>query len=215
LYGTYAVSSPGTRVLYDAAVGIALRMVGELTGGSVKPTEAHFSQGAEKDRPTYTRLLNLPVRFNQLRTGVTLDAAAMRTKLPTADPVERQRLLEMVQDKASFGAPDFAAKVRHSIRQQLNYDGPKMTVVARELGLHPRTLRRRLEHEGQTFERLRDTLRYTVACELLELTSIPIAEVAAFLGFASPGVFSKAFSRWSGTSPSIWRRNKQAPWSAS
>ena len=81
-----------------------------------------------------------------------------------------------------------------------------MSAVAAELGVHPRTLRRRLAVEGQTFERLRDRVRYAVAREMLEFTKIPISEISAFLAFASPGVFSAAFRRWSKMSPSTWRK---------
>lgn len=208
-YATYAVSSPGTRVLYDVVVGVARRMVHDLTGGTVAPIEARLSRGAEDDGAIYGRLLRMPVRFNQPRTGVILEATAMGTAPPGADTVERQRLLALIQDAAWTTGPDFAAKVSHAIRHQLHYDGPSMPAVAGELGLHPRTLRRRLHDEGQTFERLRDGVRFAVARELLGLTDIPVAEVGAFLGFETPGVFSRAFRRWSGTSPSRWRRGKQ------
>lgn len=205
-YGTYDVSSPGTRVLYDGIVCIAMRMVQELTNRTAGPIEAHFSHGADDDRAIYGKLLRLPVRFNQPRTGMIVEATAMGIEPPRADPVERQRLLAIIQDAVWTTTPDLAAKVSHAIRQQLHYDGPTMPSVAKELGLHPRTLRRRLAGEGETFERLRDSVRYAVARELLELTGIPVAEVGAFLGFETPGVFSRAFRRWSGTSPSSWRR---------
>lgn len=208
-FGTYAVSSPGTRVLHDAVVCIAMCMVHELTNGTVAPIEAHFSHSADDDGAIYGKLLRVPARFNQPRTGVIVKATAIGTAPPGADPVERQRLLAIIQDAAWATKPNFAAKVRHAIRQQLHYDGPTMSAVARDLGLHPRTLRRRLHEEGQTFESIRDGVRYAVARELLELTCIPVAEVGAFLGFETAGVFSRAFRRWGGTSPSSWRRSKR------
>jgi AraC-like DNA-binding protein len=208
-YGTYDVSSPGTRVLYDVIVCIAIRMVQELTNGTVAPIEAHFSHGADDDRAIYGKLLRLPARFNQSRTGVILKATAMATTPPRADPVERQRLLSIIKDAVWTKEPGLADEVSHAIRQQLHYEKPTMTAVARELGVHPRTLRRRLAEERETFERLRDSVRYAVARELLELTGIPVAEVGASLGFENPGVFSRSFRRWSGTSPSSWRRDKQ------
>jgi AraC-like DNA-binding protein len=73
------------------------------------------------------------------------------------------------------------------------------------MGVHPRTLERRLAGEGQTFETLRDEVRFSVARELLELTDIPVGEIGAILAFASPGVFTDAFRRVSATSPSAWR----------
>jgi AraC-like DNA-binding protein len=208
-HGTYAVSSPGTRVLSDLVVGVGSCMVRQLTGGSVGPIEAHFTHGAEEDGAIYGRLLRMPARFNQPRTGVILQAAAMGTAPPGSDPLERQRLLRIIEDAAWTTRPDFATKVSRAIRHHLHYDGPTLPAVAGELGLHPRTLRRRLHDEGQTFESLRDEVRFAVARELLELSGIPVAEVGAFLGFEAPGVFSRAYRRWSGTSPSNWRKAKR------
>src|SRR6056297_1115538 len=73
-YGTYEVSSQGTRVLYDVIVCIAARMVHELSGGKAKVVEAHFAHSGSADSATYERLLRLPVRFNQNRTGVLVKA---------------------------------------------------------------------------------------------------------------------------------------------
>jgi len=204
-YGTYEVSSPGSRVLYDIIVGIASGMVHELSGGKVKPLEVQFSHRENGDCQTYRQLLKLPVQFNKNRTCVIVDAAAMRITPPQADPVARQRLLALIKEAIWEDKPDVADNVSHAIRHLLHYDGPTMPAVARELTTHPRTLRRRLAAEGQTFERLRDAVLYAVARELLELTDIPIGEVSDFLAFSSPGVFSRAFQRWSGVSPTKWR----------
>jgi hypothetical protein len=115
-HGTYAVSAPGTRVLYDLVVGVGSCMVRQLTGGSVGPIEAHFTHGAEEDGAIYGRLLRMPARFNQPRTGVILQAAAMGTAPPGADPLERQRLLKIIEDAAWTTRPDFATKVSRAIR---------------------------------------------------------------------------------------------------
>jgi AraC-like DNA-binding protein len=211
-YGTYEVSSRGTRVLYDVIVCIAIQMVYELSNGTVKPIEVHLAHDAESESAIYRKLLKLPVRFNQNRTCVWVEAAAMQIKPPQANPETRQRLLELIEETLWETKPDFVDKARHAIRQLMYYNGFKMPAVATELGLHPRTLRRRLAAEGETFEKLRDAVRYSVARELLELTNIPVGEISAFLYFASPGVFSKTFRRWSGTSPSSWRQHASTLW---
>lgn len=207
-YGTYEVSSQGTRVLYDVIVCIAARMVHELSDGKAKVVEAHFAHSGSADTATYERLLRLPIRFNQNRTGVLVKAEAMRLKPPNANPKERKRLLSVIEAALWEKKPDFATRVGHVIRHQMHYKGLSMPAVASRMNMHPRTLRRRLKDEGTTFEDLSDRTRYAVARELLELTSIPISEISAFLCFASPGVFSNAFRRWSGTSASKWRRER-------
>ena len=205
-YGTYEVSAPGIRVLYDVIVCIALRMVHELSNGRVKPTAVLLPSEEDAESAIYKRLLKLPVRFGQNFTGIVLEAEAMQVRPPQANAEVRKLLQNAIEETIWESSPKVSDRVAHSIRQLIHYQEPTMSAVAAELGVHPRTLRRRLAVEGQTFERLRDRVRYAVAREMLEFTKIPISEISAFLAFASPGVFSAAFRRWSELSPSAWRK---------
>jgi AraC-like DNA-binding protein len=81
-----------------------------------------------------------------------------------------------------------------------------MDGMARSLGLVPRTLRRQLSAEGTVFETIRDDVRFNAARELLALTDLPVGEIADALAFASHSAFGQAFRRWSGSSPTAWRR---------
>lgn len=204
-YGSYAASSPGSRVLYDAIIGVGVQMLQQLTKGLAKPVEIHFSYRKPKDSSDYSSLLKLPVRFNQHRTCLILDAEAMRTPLPSADPETRRILVAEIKRAVFTTSPDFPTQTRHALRHALHSGKPTLSEVASEMGLHPRTLERRLTDKGETFTSLRNEVLFSVACELLELTDIPIGEIGAFLGFASPSVFTDAFRRIRGTSPSEWR----------
>jgi AraC-like DNA-binding protein len=53
---------------------------------------------------------------------------------------------------------------------------------------------------------LKDEVRLAVARELLARTDIAISDVAAALGYATPSAFVRAFRRWTGGSPSAWRK---------
>ncbi|MBN9000304.1 MAG: AraC family transcriptional regulator, partial [Rhizobiales bacterium] len=44
------------------------------------------------------------------------------------------------------------------------------------------------------------------ASELLSLTDLPTAEIAATLGYGSQSSFERAFRRWTHLSPTRWRR---------
>jgi AraC-like DNA-binding protein len=100
--------------------------------------------------------------------------------------------------------------VRHLVRPQLLRGDPSMAGLARQLGLGPRTLRRHLAAEGAVFETIRDEVRFNAARELLALTDLPVGEIADALAFAGHSAFDQAFRRWSGTSPTAWRRSTVA-----
>ncbi|MGI1662977.1 AraC family transcriptional regulator ligand-binding domain-containing protein [Palleronia sp. KMU-117] len=193
---------------YHCVLGIAVRMIEELTGGAVRPVEGHVSCRAS---PSVQRLLKFPVRSNQPRTCLVLPGAARAFPLPGYRPAARAELSSRIAQMMQPFAPTEAARVRAALRKRLMFDRARMAEVADELGLHPRTLRRRLANEETTFEHLRDEVRFALACELLALTDMDVGEIAATLAYASPGVFSEGFRRVRGTSPTDWRRQRSAP----
>jgi AraC-like DNA-binding protein len=76
----------------------------------------------------------------------------------------------------------------------------RMEIVARQLGCSRQTLYRRLKAEGLTFEQLLDGVRRRVSLQLLG-EGRPIKEIAYRVGFSEPSAFSRAFKRWTGSSP--------------
>jgi AraC-like DNA-binding protein len=67
--------------------------------------------------------------------------------------------------------------------------------VASALRMSPRTLQRRLQREGTSFQELIDARRRELAVELQRL-GIPAKEAAFRLGFQDPSAFSRARRRW-------------------
>ena len=71
--------------------------------------------------------------------------------------------------------------------------------------MHRRTLNRRLAGFGTTFRELVDESRYEAARQMLESSAMEVREIAAWLGYADASAFTRAFRRWSGTTPALWR----------
>ena len=97
--------------------------------------------------------------------------------------------------------------VSRVLRARVIFPNPSLEEIANELSMQPRTLNRRLQAEGTTFRELISEARFEVACRLLKVTSMQIADIARALGYANAAGFSHAFQRWSGTPPSEWRSN--------
>ncbi len=77
--------------------------------------------------------------------------------------------------------------------------------------MHSRTMHRRLQSFGVGFQQLVDECRFAFARQLLQGSSLDLARISAMLGYAAPGVFTRAFQRWSGTTPAEWRARAQRP----
>jgi AraC-like DNA-binding protein len=87
----------------------------------------------------------------------------------------------------------------------------RMAALARALGCSRQTLYRRLRADGITFEALLEGLRRRLARRFLREERLSVKETAYRLGFADPAAFSRAFKRWTGSSPRAWRDGKVRP----
>jgi len=76
-----------------------------------------------------------------------------------------------------------------------------VAVVAERLAMSRQTLFRKLKAEGVTYEKVLDRLRHRLALAYLEDKKVSVNETAYLLGFSDPAAFSRAFKRWTGTSP--------------
>jgi AraC-like DNA-binding protein len=71
--------------------------------------------------------------------------------------------------------------------------------------MHSRTLTRRLKASGCNFKALVDEGRFEIAREMLQNTSLDVSRIAASLDYADASAFTRAFRRWSGATPAVWR----------
>jgi AraC-like DNA-binding protein len=99
----------------------------------------------------------------------------------------------------------FRSEVERRIEPMLAAGPVRIDAVARALGCSRQTLYRRLKAEGLTFARLLDGLRRRLALRFVREQGLPVKEAAWRLGFSDPAAFSRAFKRWTGTSPGAAR----------
>lgn len=103
-----------------------------------------------------------------------------------------------------------AGKVRQVLLGTLE-SPPGAETLARQLGLSPRSLRRRLQEENTSYRALIDDLRAQTAISYLRDTRLTVETIAALLGFSDPGAFRYAFKRWTKTTPNAFRRSGANP----
>jgi AraC-like DNA-binding protein len=78
-------------------------------------------------------------------------------------------------------------------------------IIAKKLGFSRQTLFRRLKAEGATFREVLDELRHKLALDYLSGKQVSVNETAYLVGFSEPAAFSRAFKRWTGSSPRTMR----------
>lgn len=89
---------------------------------------------------------------------------------------------------------------------QVSWDAAHLEAAAAALHMTPRTLIRRLEADGTSFQAIKDGLRRDIAIRRLQVGTASIEAIAQDVGFSSAASFHKAFHRWTGATPSAYRR---------
>jgi AraC-like DNA-binding protein len=73
------------------------------------------------------------------------------------------------------------------------------------LAMSGRTLHRRLAAEGVSYQQLLNGARKEAAARYLSDPTLAICEVAYLIGYLEPAPFHRAFKRWYGMTPEIFR----------
>ena len=82
---------------------------------------------------------------------------------------------------------------------------PSIDVISQTLHMSPRTLQRRLQQSGSSFQRVLDEARHLMARYYLSNSVLELNEAALLLGFEDPNSFARASRNWEGMPPSDWR----------
>jgi AraC-like DNA-binding protein len=129
---------------------------------------------------------------------------ADRTLFSVLDAHARTLLDQRPADSTIVG------RVRETIGAGLRGGDPGLESVARQLGMSPRTLQRRLSEHNAIFNQMLDTMRFGAAKSYLAQGNIAATEIAYLLGFAEQSSFNRAFRRWAGQTPGEFRRANTA-----
>ena len=118
----------------------------------------------------------------------------------TFEPELQRRLT-----KLGAAAP-LADRVRMVLLESLPSGESSVDVVARRLGLTPRTLQRRLKPEGASFKDIVRQTREQLARHYLTNTNLAYGEISFLIGFDEPSSFFRAFREWTGGTPESLRQ---------
>lgn len=99
----------------------------------------------------------------------------------------------------------FVELVRGAIQQRLTGHRPNVDDVARDLHMSSRTLQRRLQVSGSSYQRVLDEARHQMARYYLSNSVLELAEAAYLLGYEDANSFARAFRGWEGIPPKHWR----------
>jgi AraC-like DNA-binding protein len=168
--------------------------------------EAVYCRHARREGTDYEKSYGTVVKFGAPFDGIIISRKDLRSPNPIDDQQVHGFLLEYLDSRVLRADGDLPGAVRSLLKKLIPTGKFSVDVVADQLGVHRRTLQRRLGVAGLTYAELLDETRARMARDYLLSRKLPMGNLAYMLGYADQSAFNHAFRRWHGTTPRRWRR---------
>lgn len=195
-----------------AEVGAALvaRLVREILGVHTPPVRVEFAFGPLGPVHAYRTFFRCPVHFKRPSAALIYASDALALPIKTAEPT----LFEFVEQHFAFTVRQVGVKqhgaefirLREAIADAAACGDFRAANVVGRAQLSPRTAQRIAAANGTTVQAMITDARRSAAEALLADRSVPIETVAMLVGFSDDRAFRRAFKRWTGVSPSGFRK---------
>lgn len=188
---------------YERGLATLHGFLSTVCGPAYKPKEVRFRHEPLSPLPRYRAVFGIAPSFHTPDAGVVLARTLIDTPLIGANPQLRKIAEHFLESVAPPAAADdaLAPRARIIVTRLMRLGDFTQSDLARALGLHERTLQRRLKAEDTSFEDIRDDVRRELAQNYLAQRTIPLSQIAEILGYAEPSAFTRASQRWFGAAP--------------
>lgn len=181
-----------------------------LIGQRIPLKQVCFIHSKPEHFEEYRLMFPCPIVFDQPDNCLIFDRAIMDA--PIVQTIQnltsylRRAPLDWFKRQSYY--PVYTRKVMDYLENAESMVDTSMEDIASQLHTTTRTLRRKLDEEGTSFQEIKDGVRRDEAIHLLSQPNLPISKIARELGFAEAAAFTRAFKHWTGISPSTYRKSK-------
>jgi AraC-like DNA-binding protein len=193
-------------VLTDLCFAWVLNIARHGTGTRMSPVRLEFMRSRAYPK-SLERHFGCPVVFGAARNAIVFKASDAVLPFVTRNAELLAMLAPQLDEelKQHRGQETFPERVCATIQRKLNGHRPKMQEIARELHVSSRTLQRRLQDAGYSFQRVLEEARHQLARHYLTNSMLELNETAYLLGYEDSNSFVRAFRTWEGVPPAHWR----------
>ena len=144
----------------------------------------------------------VPVRYGAAATSIEFPTELLNRRLvPGRSP-------QAPTEEAAPIPEDYVERIRLVLEFLVRQDDADINSLAAVIGTSRRSLQRHLMRRGQTFAQLLEQVRLNMARRMLENPSVKLIDVGQEIGYTDPSHFARAFRRWTGVAPNVYRRTR-------
>lgn len=193
-------------------LGLLLSFV-RRAGFGITPRRARFVCARRGDiTPIIQAIGTTELAFGSETFGFSVSLEEAEQPFPNADPLLCATAIRLASG-ALLEVP-IPSNLANAVESRISAALPlvhEAREIGRMLGLSERTLQRRLELEGVSYSALVDRVREREARRRVCAPEDSLTSVAFALGFRDLPAFSRAFKRWTGMPPGMFRRRVLRP----
>ena len=191
----------------EFSMAIALRTFRILAGSDWRPREVQFAHKAPARISEHLRVFGRSTLFGCATNAMVVEHDLVGRAVTSADR-RLYRILKGHAERMLEKMPpshDVLAVAHRAVTECMHDGDPTLTRVAKKMDMSPRTLARRLKEHDVVFKKLLDDTRRRFALDYLRDRRHSLTEIAFLLGYSETSVFTRAFKRWTGSTPSGYR----------
>lgn len=204
-FAIYVPMNEGACHICITSITNIYNLLRSLCGSSFTATEVRFSCSRPSDIRPYQEFFKVPLKFEAGEDTIVFPEHYLKQSLPGCNIERHNEVLDRLTTIKLGSDVDFLEELHAIVRPLVVSQCCTLDHVASILALHPRTLNRRIANSGMTLRSIVSKMRYEIAKQLLAESRISVINISTILDYSEAGVFTRAFQRWSGMTPSAWR----------
>jgi AraC-like DNA-binding protein len=196
----------------EALTTLLIRISQQLTAAPLRPLRIRFAHPRCQSSSELEKAFGRAIEFGAEQDEITFAGAVWNLPVVSADPYLNECLVAYWEDalkRRGSNPKPLRAAIENAILPLLPHGKARIGDIASALGVTTRTLSRRLAAEGLTFGHVLDEMRADLGRRYMDDPNLSIGEIAWLLGFQEASAFTHAFKRWTGKTPSQWRRHRE------
>ena len=197
---------PIRREQNDERIVAALhKAMGQLGGPKYKPAEVWIMHEPISALSVYRKVFGILPLFGKPTMGIAIERAVLDAWRPGGSMQMRKIAENYLESISAPKKKSYTTRVAAIAQSLLRGGECTPEQAAKALGVHPRTMQRRLREEDTSFEKIKDDVRREWAESLLGQPSVSLSQIALMLDYADLSAFSRSSRRWFGEAPRAHR----------
>lgn len=199
----------GMELSTEASLSATVVVLQAMSEKDIIPVQVSFQHRPPTDLSSFEKAFQCPVLFHQADYSISYRTEDLNLRTAKADASINSYLLQQVEEKTKgikIPGSKIVRDVEALIKDALPTGIPSIHHISQLTAMSNRTLTRRLSEAGVTYRNLIKKTQEKIAKDMLQDDNHSIGDIAFMTGFSEQSAFNRAFKKWTGQTPSGFRK---------